>query len=354
MLSTKKLSLLTLMSVFAGTHASSVGPIARRFLGGTDDAARDDDNAGDDCSTDHLSQASNQCAYVQSSCGDSVNFIDYLSLLYCNKTYGFAWPLLVLWLVLLISLLATTADYYFVPALEFLSFEVLELSPEVAGITLLALGNGAPDVFGALAGIAGQDDFEVALGALAGASIFISSVVLGTVLLVADPQARVNPESFRRDVLAYIATVFSIVFVALDGKVTIYEASCLLLLYVIYVTYVVITKGRSGGKNNMSLVNVENKIGEATSTISTALSASLIECETNSLQEDGNTNAMTDNPLFHESSVLLHRRSISAVSATSARRSSLSATSPPPLQGLSWQPICVLRARVFISVAAYC
>lgn len=71
--------------------------------------------------------------------------------------------MLALWCVYLISLLATTVCYlrrhmcnfktvncymfvkvdnFFVPPLIFLS-EKLKLSPSIAGITLLALGNGA-------------------------------------------------------------------------------------------------------------------------------------------------------------------------------------------------------------------
>ncbi|KNC72923.1 hypothetical protein SARC_14517, partial [Sphaeroforma arctica JP610] len=58
-------------------------------------------------------------------------------------------------LLLLISLLATTADYFFVPALCVIA-RALRLSPSVAGITLVAFGNGAPDVFTAYAALHGQ------------------------------------------------------------------------------------------------------------------------------------------------------------------------------------------------------
>ena len=58
----------------------------------------------------------------------------------------------------------------------------LGLRPEIAGITLLALGNGAPDIFTALAGISGAHDFELVAGELLGASNFISTVVLAAVL----------------------------------------------------------------------------------------------------------------------------------------------------------------------------
>ena len=54
------------------------------------------------------------------------------------------------------------------------------------------------------------------LGALLGASIFISSVVLGSVLLAA-PTVSVDKETFRRDVFAYLVTVVIIVGIAHDG-----------------------------------------------------------------------------------------------------------------------------------------
>lgn len=134
------------------------------------------------------------CRYVKASCANLVSLVDYLALIYCPGlvpkpavVFGLTGAL-----VLIVSLLATTvsaplplqsstsgcahecgvtlvcflfgllaartpprdlqADYFFVPALEYLSFEMLMLKPEVAGITFLALGNGSPDVFGALAG----------------------------------------------------------------------------------------------------------------------------------------------------------------------------------------------------------
>lgn len=54
------------------------------------------------------------------------------------------------------------ADNFFVPPLNLLS-EKLRLSPSIAGITLLAIGNGAPDVFTAYAGLKGGD-LQLVLG----------------------------------------------------------------------------------------------------------------------------------------------------------------------------------------------
>ena len=56
-----------------------------------------------------------------------------------------AFVLMAFELVFLICVLTSTARVFFVPPIEFLS-KKLNLSPDIAGITLLALGNGAPDV----------------------------------------------------------------------------------------------------------------------------------------------------------------------------------------------------------------
>ena len=54
------------------------------------------------------------------------------------------------WLLMLLLALGSTADNFLMPQLSYLS-EMLRLSPDVAGVTLLAFGNGAPDVFSAIA-----------------------------------------------------------------------------------------------------------------------------------------------------------------------------------------------------------
>eukprot|EP00958_Prasinococcus_capsulatus_P016084 scaffold1766_cov401-Prasinococcus_capsulatus_cf.AAC.41 len=182
------------------------------------------------------------CTFVQSvdECSDVQNYFNYLELYYCKGlSKSFVVCILAIWLVVLLMLLASTADDYFVPPLERLSRR-LRLSPEVAGVTLLAFGNGAPDVFGAVAGIDNEDDFEVTLGALLGASVFISTVVLGSVILGSRPRARVDKGAFLRDVLAYCVVTAAILGMTARGKIYVYESISLLVIYVAYVSAVVL------------------------------------------------------------------------------------------------------------------
>jgi len=59
----------------------------------------------------------------------------------------------------------------------------LKLTYDVAGVTFLALGNGAPDVFSSIAAFSSKSDSVVLIGVceLLGASVFITTVVVGAV-----------------------------------------------------------------------------------------------------------------------------------------------------------------------------
>ena len=229
--------------------------VSERWWGG-DDAT---DDVVDDGAREHFCRGSkiaryreetnlsSSCAVVEAYCGGrGEGLFQYMHLRYCalGAAPGAATvALLALWLLLLISLLATTADCYFVPQLEALS-GYLRLSPEVAGITLLALGNGAPDVFAARAALAGgASDFPLMLSDLLGASVFISTVVLGSVLLAADRARaawRVDRRVFLRDICVYVGAVLSIFFVACDGTVELWEALLFLVIYAAYIAVVVV------------------------------------------------------------------------------------------------------------------
>jgi len=116
------------------------------------------------------------------------DYINLNDLHYCvlqGKLY-FSLPIFIIIGLICFYLLSDTANKYLSQALTNIS-DKLGLSQNLAGVTLLALGNGAPDVIASIVASNGQDDegLDVAIGALLGGGIFVSCLVFSMVVLFA-------------------------------------------------------------------------------------------------------------------------------------------------------------------------
>ena len=121
------------------------------------------------CNKDNVKMAKKlpggQCAFVTKckDCAPGSNF-NFLKMYYCHlDSLGDAGQIIsiipiggLLTLIFMYNL-SSTADEYLSPALEFLTNK-LKISESLAGVTLLALGNGAPDIFAAISANSGGDD----------------------------------------------------------------------------------------------------------------------------------------------------------------------------------------------------
>ena len=96
-------------------------------------------NDGDAC--ERVEDRADRCGFVRGACGGLARGVDYLAFVYCGGggREGLRLAALSLWLVLLLSLLGTTADVFFIEQLDFMA-KRLRLSDDVAGATLMALG----------------------------------------------------------------------------------------------------------------------------------------------------------------------------------------------------------------------
>lgn len=107
----------------------------------------------------------------------------------------------------------------------------------MAGVTLLAFGNGSPDVFSTFAAM-NTHSGSLAIGELIGAAGFITAVVAGSMAIVRP--FKVAQKSFVRDVGFFIiATSFSMVFLA-DGHLRLWESAVMVGFYLFYVITVVV------------------------------------------------------------------------------------------------------------------
>uniref|UniRef100_A0A8C3N591 Sodium/calcium exchanger membrane region domain-containing protein n=1 Tax=Geospiza parvula TaxID=87175 RepID=A0A8C3N591_GEOPR len=116
--------------------------------------------------------------------------------------------------------------------------QVFSLTSPLHGVTFLAFGNGAPDVFSAVVAFSDPRTAGLAIGAIFGAGVFVTTVVAGGIALVKPFTAASRP--FLRDVIFYMVAVFLTFVVLYLGRIRLGEALGYLGLYVFYVLTVVL------------------------------------------------------------------------------------------------------------------
>jgi solute carrier family 24 (sodium/potassium/calcium exchanger), member 6 len=174
--------------------------------------------------------------------------IDYLYFYEC-QCHGFkmigAW-ILIIWVIYLINIVSTTASNYFSPTLSSIC-QRLKIRYDIAGVTFLAFGNGAPDVFSSITSFSGSVDVSIGIGALLGGSMFVASVVVGAIALISP--ADVTPKYFVRDILFHMLAVSTLGMVGIIGSVSILWSLLLFLLYAIYVAIVLTSSGSDSSRS---------------------------------------------------------------------------------------------------------
>ncbi|XP_070562000.1 mitochondrial sodium/calcium exchanger protein-like [Ptychodera flava] len=190
-----------------------------------------------------------RCHFIRhtADCQDIDGFINYLEFEYCafpnNEALStVAVIILALILLYLFLILGTIAASFFCPSLDAIA-KSLNLSDNVAGVTFLAFGNGAPDIFACIAAVTGghgaDNGLRLVVGELFGGGMFVTSVVVFAVAMVASP-FRLAEVPFMRDVIFYLGAAFWTFWIVWDGRVTLYEGLGYIVLYGIFVIVVLI------------------------------------------------------------------------------------------------------------------
>lgn len=210
-----------------------------------------------DCRAVCSLNTSDRCDFVRRNpdCRSEGGYLDYLEGIFCSfapHLLPLAITLYVFWLLYLFLILGVTAAKFFCPNLSAISTS-LKLSHNVAGVTFLAFGNGAPDIFSALVAFSDPRTAGLAIGALFGAGVLVTTVVAGGITILHPFMAASRP--FLRDIAFYMVAVF-LTFTALYlGRITLAWALGYLGLYVFYVVTVIICTWVYQRQRSRSLVH---------------------------------------------------------------------------------------------------
>ena len=189
-----------------------------------------------------LRSESERCMFAQ-ECNNMEGL--YMPGLFCSDKWSysqFLWLVctpLILFLVTLFRVLGSTAEDFFSPSLEMFAMK-LGLPPRFAGVTLLALGNGAADVSATISAITVDptNGYKMSLGALTGAGMFITTVVSAVVIYAAEGiKCR---GALIRDTSMYIISVIIVFNVFQGGKIDAYSIIFFISLYAAFVVVVLI------------------------------------------------------------------------------------------------------------------
>ncbi|KAI0493008.1 hypothetical protein KFK09_027284 [Dendrobium nobile] len=229
----------------------------------------------------------------------SQGYLNYLHLFYClcGSSPFLGYSLLLLSLLILFYILGNTASQYFCSSVERLSHE-LRLSPTIAGVTLLSLGNGSPDVFASIVSFRSGSG-EVGLSSVLGGAFFVSCVVVGIINVAAASKGRRSPRidraSFVRDVFFFLVVLSSLLAILVVGRVDIWAAAAFTSLYFVYVSVVSAThlcreKYDDDEVDAKPLLEEEREDGEAEDTPADAYSS-----VNDAAEDSGGLKAMVSN-----------------------------------------------------------
>ncbi|XP_013108180.2 mitochondrial sodium/calcium exchanger protein-like [Stomoxys calcitrans] len=172
---------------------------------------------------------------------DKKYFFNYIEILYCSlrptsdSQQNWFLILLLCLCILMFMILGTTADKFFCPALEVMS-KMLGLSEHLAGVTLLAFGNGSPDLFTNLAGA--KESAATLYTNMLGSSIYVTAFIGGVICVIRS--FRVDGSNILRDTSFFLFGVLFIDYAMKDGKITTWESIYLIMIYIVYLATILL------------------------------------------------------------------------------------------------------------------
>ncbi|KAI1700857.1 sodium/calcium exchanger protein [Ditylenchus destructor] len=185
------------------------------------------------------------CEYVRSFSDvcEGGGYIPWTELHVCaaegQSTQILIFVLSIVFFMYLFVVLTVTADDFFCTNIAVI-IDQHKISESVSGITFMAFGNGAPDIFSSIASVMSVKNPQagLAISELLGADIFVTSIVVATIIFAKPFDVMRRP--VIRDIFFYLVSLSFLVFIVLyDNQVYLWQAVVFLLLYLVYAMTVV-------------------------------------------------------------------------------------------------------------------
>ncbi|GMT23220.1 hypothetical protein PFISCL1PPCAC_14517, partial [Pristionchus fissidentatus] len=194
------------------------------------------------CQPAYGDNVSDTCWYVQNTdaCGGG-GYLAWTAFVYCCEDPVAKWFIVAggaLFLFLLFLMITISADDYLCPNVSTIVSK-LNISENMAGVTFMAFGNGAPDVFSSLASVVSSPmpRADLALGTLLGGTMFVTLLVTSAIVVTRPFKAA--KWSALRDLGFSIVTIGLILFFFLySDEVQLWMPLTFLGIYLIYVATV--------------------------------------------------------------------------------------------------------------------
>lgn len=213
-----------------------------------------------DCTRENLQNfaqfgCEDQCCFVQNFCGDTFEVINFLVFYTCTLNQNI---ILLVLLVVIASFatfhfLGTTCENYLAPALSVLA-EKFRFSEALAGVTFVALANGAPDIVTAIAagGSENPTGYYTALGSIFGANLFTTTVILAGCIFTS---RQLKSEAFGtiRDLVFFIIATVFIVTLGIITQISLESAIGYFSVYLVFLVFVIIAEYKIRAKERKEL-----------------------------------------------------------------------------------------------------
>lgn len=147
------------------------------------------------------------------------------------------------------------------------------MSENIAGVTLLAFGNGSADIFASLANPLG--DTSLMYSELFGAAVFVIGVIVGIIMIV--KPFKVNYRTYIRDVTFFASSAITVSYFMDDKVYSVAEGCLTIIMYIGYISFVIcdhifvkkkLEERLSDANIPISIVNLNHRISKESSIIS--------------------------------------------------------------------------------------